>query len=146
MLCAKLPQNVSKNRYRDISPCTWLHSFLFFLTFLLACVFKYIPTLNSCSSNHALFLSLSLLHLFSSWTLFCLYHWPLPFPLLFSAPLFFSLPLSADDATRVILKSTDDYINANYINVSLFLLILFFCFFSAVCLLLLLGVVGGQIC
>lgn len=22
MLCAKLPQNVSKNRYRDISPCT----------------------------------------------------------------------------------------------------------------------------
>lgn len=24
MLCAKLPQNVSKNRYRDISPCTYL--------------------------------------------------------------------------------------------------------------------------
>lgn len=24
MLCAKLPQNVSKNRYRDISPCTSL--------------------------------------------------------------------------------------------------------------------------
>lgn len=29
---------------------------------------------------------------------------------------------SADDATRVILKSTDDYINANYINVSWLLL------------------------
>lgn len=26
--------------------------------------------------------------------------------------------LPTDDATRVILKSTDDYINANYINVS----------------------------
>lgn len=25
MQCAKLPQNVSKNRYRDISPCTWAH-------------------------------------------------------------------------------------------------------------------------
>lgn len=24
MLCAKLPQNISKNRYRDISPCMWL--------------------------------------------------------------------------------------------------------------------------
>lgn len=31
-------------------------------------------------------------------------------------------PLPTDDATRVILKSTDDYINANYINVSLFFL------------------------
>lgn len=29
MLCAKLPQNVSKNRYRDISPCTWLSARLF---------------------------------------------------------------------------------------------------------------------
>lgn len=26
MLCAKLPQNVSKNRYRDISPCGFLHT------------------------------------------------------------------------------------------------------------------------
>lgn len=26
MLCAKLPQNVSKNRYRDISPCGFLHA------------------------------------------------------------------------------------------------------------------------
>lgn len=33
-------------------------------------------------------------------------------------PFVVSLSPSADDATRVILKSTDDYINANYINVS----------------------------
>lgn len=52
-------------------------------------------------------------------------------PLTVSVPLFlymmshhlWSLLLSpsADDATRVILKSADDYINANYINVSVFL-------------------------
>lgn len=35
-----------------------------------------------------------------------------------SQHLCLSLSPSADDATRVILKSTDDYINANYINVS----------------------------
>lgn len=28
MLCAKLPQNVSKNRYRDISPCTSVSALL----------------------------------------------------------------------------------------------------------------------
>lgn len=37
-------------------------------------------------------------------------------------PFVVSLSPSADDATRVILKSTDDYINANYINVSWLLL------------------------
>ena len=49
-----------------------------------------------------------------------------------SISLSYFLYPSLDDATRVILKSTDDYINANYINVSLFLL-LFLCL-SPVCL------------
>lgn len=34
----------------------------------------------------------------------------------------FSFEIFSDDATRVILKGNEDYINANYINVSLFLL------------------------
>lgn len=35
MSCAKLPQNISKNRYRDISPCKYLLS-LFVKVNLLA--------------------------------------------------------------------------------------------------------------
>lgn len=76
MSCAKLPQNISKNRYRDISPCKYLLSL--FIKFYL------------CS-------------------IILLKH---------------SLKFLSDDATRVILKGNEDYINANYINVSLFLLCL----------------------
>lgn len=124
MLCAKLPQNVSKNRYRDISPCTWLHTQLFFFISVGLCV-------QICANLNLLFLS--------SHSLSC-------------PPVFLSfvpLSLPADDATRVILKSTDDYINANYINVSLCLLILlfrFFIFYQYLCVLLLWGVVGGRLC
>ncbi len=54
---------------------------------------------------------------------------------------------SADDATRVILKSNDDYINANYINVSLFLLVYLFHFsINISCVCLLWGMVGGLFC
>lgn len=52
-----------------------------------------------------------------------------------------SLSPSVDDATRVILKSTDDYINANYINVSLHHT--FFFFFHLTCLLISLWVIGS---
>lgn len=82
--------------------CDYTHRVFF--SFLLARAFKYVPTLTSCSFNLSLSLS--------------------------RPPVFLSLP--ADDATRVILKSTDDYINANYINVSLFLLLLLFVFFISI--------------
>lgn len=62
----------------------------------------FFPLLKSFLSSFSVILSLSV----------CL----LPTFVVFLAP-------SADDATRVILKSTDDYINANYINVSVFLLV-----------------------
>lgn len=96
-----------------------------FCLFLLARVFKYVPTLTFCSFHHTLSLSLLSVLFLSSWNPFfslcqlfvCLSQSVIlpPFSCLFCP--------SADDATRVILKSTDDYINANYINVSLVLLV-----------------------
>ena len=77
MCCAKLPQNISKNRYRDISPCKYLFSLCVKFNLLNITLLKY-----------------SFFYIFS------------------------------DDATRVILKGNEDYINANYINVSCFFLII----------------------
>lgn len=74
MSCARLPQNVSKNRYRDISPCE-----------CTACV---------CVGLRNVFMI--------SW-------------------MFITVYFVTDDTTRVVLKGTDDYINANFINVSILL-------------------------
>lgn len=107
MLCAKLPQNVSKNRYRDISPCTASQ---------VSTSMNIFSAPLTCPPPQANFLYVQSQHL-------CL-----------------SLSPSADDATRVILKSTDDYINANYINVSLETMC---CSFHLTCLLISLWVIGS---
>lgn len=114
MLCAKLPQNVSKNRYRDISPCTSLSIMM--------------PSNNNMShlipSVTYFISSLPFVLLLGEETLFFFLS-SVILPLAMRAvlpPFVVSLSPSLDDATRVILKSTDDYINANYINVSWLLL------------------------
>lgn len=113
-VCQITSERFQKSLQRHLSLYVTTHTasvFVFSVVLVaLARSFKYVSTLtwlNRCCSLFSVCLSLcNCSHLFCH-------------------PL--SLPV--DDATRVILKSTDDYINANYINVSLCLLIwLVLCF------------------